>query len=64
LFNPYELEMDVTPAKVRQAIINEEFTEAIAMAIKLNQEKLVTEAVEKTPILSGKPYFFISIDCF
>lgn len=54
LFNPYELEEDVTPARVRQAIMNEEYGEAVVMAIKLNQEAMVTEAVEKTPTGLGK----------
>uniref|UniRef100_A0A915KQ32 Small-subunit processome Utp12 domain-containing protein n=1 Tax=Romanomermis culicivorax TaxID=13658 RepID=A0A915KQ32_ROMCU len=49
LFDPYQLETNITPLKIKSLVINGEFTEALIMALKLNDQNLISECVEKIP---------------
>ncbi|XP_077851380.1 periodic tryptophan protein 2 homolog isoform X1 [Macaca mulatta] len=49
LFDPFELDTSVTPGRVREALRQEDFTRAILMALRLNESKLVQEALEAVP---------------
>nr|XP_051685245.1 periodic tryptophan protein 2 homolog [Oryctolagus cuniculus] len=49
LFDPFELDTSVTPGRIREALRRREFTRAILMAFRLNEQKLVQEALEAVP---------------
>ncbi|XP_051685245.2 periodic tryptophan protein 2 homolog [Oryctolagus cuniculus] len=49
LFDPFELDTSVTPGRIREALHRREFTRAILMAFRLNEQKLVQEALEAVP---------------
>uniref|UniRef100_A0A8D0P1N7 Small-subunit processome Utp12 domain-containing protein n=1 Tax=Sus scrofa TaxID=9823 RepID=A0A8D0P1N7_PIG len=49
LFDPFELDTSVTPARVRAALRQRDFTRAILMAFRLNERKLLQEALESVP---------------
>ncbi|XP_047653600.1 periodic tryptophan protein 2 homolog isoform X2 [Phacochoerus africanus] len=49
LFDPFELDTSVTPARVRAALRQQDFTRAILMAFRLNERKLLQEALESVP---------------
>lgn len=49
LFDPFELDTSVTPGRIRAALRQRDFTRAILMALRLNEKKLVQEALESVP---------------
>ncbi|XP_062060510.1 periodic tryptophan protein 2 homolog [Lepus europaeus] len=49
LFDPFELDTSVTPKRIREALRRREFTQAILMAFRLNEQTLVQEALEAVP---------------
>lgn len=55
LFDPFELDTSVTPARVRAALRQRDFTRAILMAFRLNERKLLQEALESVPWDEGEP---------
>lgn len=55
LFDPYELDTSVTPGRIREALRQQEFTRAILMAFRLNERKLVQEALEAVPQGDSEP---------
>lgn len=50
IFDPQELEVDVTPANVRRAIKEEDYPSAMRMALSLNEMPLMLLVVESTPL--------------
>lgn len=55
LFDPFELDTSVTPTRVRAALRQRDFTRAILMAFRLNERKLLQEALESVPWDEGEP---------
>ncbi|XP_036099773.1 periodic tryptophan protein 2 homolog isoform X3 [Molossus molossus] len=49
LFDPFELDTSVTPGQIRAALRQSDFTRAILMAVRLNEKKLLQEALESVP---------------
>uniref|UniRef100_A0A336M8R8 CSON013792 protein n=1 Tax=Culicoides sonorensis TaxID=179676 RepID=A0A336M8R8_CULSO len=49
VFDPYYLSLEVTPKSIRECLRNEEFSTSLIMALKLNEQKLIQEIVEKIP---------------
>lgn len=49
LFDPFELDTSVTPGRIRAALRQSDFTRAILMAVRLNERKLLQEALESVP---------------
>ncbi|XP_055975200.1 periodic tryptophan protein 2 homolog [Sorex fumeus] len=49
LFDPYQLDTSVTPARVRTALRQRDFTRALLMALRLGERPLVQEALEAVP---------------
>lgn len=49
LFDPFELDTSVTPARVRAALRQRDFTRAVLMAFRLNERALLQEALESVP---------------
>uniref|UniRef100_A0A8C2Y9H2 PWP2 small subunit processome component n=1 Tax=Coturnix japonica TaxID=93934 RepID=A0A8C2Y9H2_COTJA len=48
-FDPFELDIDVTPSNIRKKLHQKEYTVAIVMALKLNEKKLIQEVIEAIP---------------
>ncbi|NXS87639.1 PWP2 protein, partial [Erpornis zantholeuca] len=49
IFDPFELDIDVTPSNIHKTLSQKEYTMAIVMAFKLNEKKLIQEIVEAVP---------------
>ncbi|XP_032889372.1 periodic tryptophan protein 2 homolog [Amblyraja radiata] len=49
VFDPYDLDEEVTPVSVRRALRRGDFTVAIVMAFRLNEDKLTLEVLEGVP---------------
>lgn len=49
LFDPFQLDTSVTPARVRAALRQRDFTRALLMALRLGERPLVQEALEAVP---------------
>ncbi|RVE75066.1 hypothetical protein OJAV_G00013050 [Oryzias javanicus] len=49
VFDPYDLDLDVTPASIRKQLRLQEWTSAIVLAFRLNEKALKQEALETVP---------------
>ncbi|KAG6937343.1 PWP2 periodic tryptophan protein -like protein [Chelydra serpentina] len=49
IFDPFELDIDITPSSVRKVLSQKEYTMAIVMAFRLNEKKLIQEVIETVP---------------
>uniref|UniRef100_A0A8C3QNH3 Small-subunit processome Utp12 domain-containing protein n=1 Tax=Cyanoderma ruficeps TaxID=181631 RepID=A0A8C3QNH3_9PASS len=49
IFDPFELDIDVTPSNIHKTLGQKEYTVAIVMAFKLNEKKLIQEVIEAVP---------------
>ncbi|KAK9700457.1 WD domain, G-beta repeat [Popillia japonica] len=49
MFDPWNLQMGITPTSVREAISNRDHTNALMMAMKLNDANLIQEVMENVP---------------
>ncbi|XP_049791974.1 periodic tryptophan protein 2 homolog isoform X1 [Schistocerca nitens] len=49
VFDPYQLDVDITPSTVREKLYDQEFSEALMMALKLNEKDLIKEVTESIP---------------
>ncbi|KAK3769873.1 hypothetical protein RRG08_036920 [Elysia crispata] len=53
VFDPYHLEMDVTPASVRAARDKGDHSDAVMLAFRLNEQALIQEVLESIPVNSA-----------
>lgn len=49
VFDPYELEMDITPQTIRRNVRANEFGRAMVMALRLNEKEVIREVFEQVP---------------
>lgn len=49
IFDPYDLDLDVTPVSVRRQLRKEEWASAIVLAFRLNESVLTQEVLEAVP---------------
>ncbi|KRZ32401.1 Periodic tryptophan protein 2 -like protein [Trichinella pseudospiralis] len=49
-FDPFLLDVDVLPEKCKELLGKKEFSEALMMAIKINQSQLIAECLESIPV--------------
>nr|XP_033797593.1 periodic tryptophan protein 2 homolog [Geotrypetes seraphini] len=49
IFDPFELDLDITTSNVRKVLWRKEFTAAIVMAFRLNEKNLIKEVLEHVP---------------
>lgn len=49
VFDPYQMSMEVTPKATRQLVQEREYSAALIMALKLNENGLLQEVVEQIP---------------
>jgi len=50
IFDPFELEEEITPATIRRNIAEKQFSTALLQATKLNEKNLLIETLESIPI--------------
>lgn len=49
VFDPYDLDLDVTPISIRQQLRRQEWASAIVLAFRLNERALKQEVLETVP---------------
>lgn len=49
-FDPFELDMDITPSTTLEALDNEDFLRALVMAFRLNESSLIRQVYETIPV--------------
>lgn len=49
VFDPYDLDLDVTPVSIRQQLRQQEWASAIILAFRLNEKALKQEVLETVP---------------
>ncbi|KAJ6667645.1 hypothetical protein lerEdw1_016766 [Lerista edwardsae] len=65
VFDPFDLDIDITPSNVHKVLRQKEYTKAIVMAFRLNEKKLIQEVLETVPyneidvICSSLPELYI-----
>ncbi|BFZ24305.1 hypothetical protein BsWGS_27344 [Bradybaena similaris] len=52
-FDPFELEMDITPDNIRATLHNGDFSAALMLSFRLNEQSLIQEVLESIPIDSA-----------
>ncbi|XP_014295048.1 periodic tryptophan protein 2 homolog [Microplitis demolitor] len=50
MFDPFMLEIDITPDAVREKVGDGDFAKALMMALKLNEKDLIRQVVEAIPV--------------
>lgn len=60
VFQPFELDLNATPQSVREALAKKEWSSALMSALKLNESKIIREAIEKIPFADGDISFSIT----
>lgn len=53
VFDPFELEMDITPANVKKYLKSGEHLTSLMLAFRLNEQPLIQEVVESLPVSEG-----------
>lgn len=51
VFDPFELDLDVTPHNIAQALADKDWTTALVMAFRLNERHLLDKVCEGVPVL-------------
>lgn len=54
VFDPFDLDIDITPSNVRKVLRQKEYTKAIVMTFRLNEKKLIQEVLETVPYNESK----------
>lgn len=54
VFDPFDLDIEVTPNSTRKALAKGEYSTALILSFKLNEMKLKQEVLEHIPLSSGK----------
>lgn len=49
VFDPFDLDLDVTPASIRKQLRLRDWTSAIVLAFRLNEKALKQEVLETVP---------------
>eukprot|EP00123_Amoebidium_parasiticum_P001398 comp12472_c0_seq1/m.7413 comp12472_c0_seq1/g.7413 ORF comp12472_c0_seq1/g.7413 comp12472_c0_seq1/m.7413 type:complete len:857 (-) comp12472_c0_seq1:495-3065(-) len=49
-FDPYDLDVDITPASVHKTLGQREYAKALAMAFRLNEKTIIRAVVEAVPV--------------
>ena len=54
VFDPYDLAMDVTPESTKEVLQNREFSKALMLSFRLNEQDLILHVVENIPPQDSK----------
>ena len=61
VFDPYDLEMEITPINVKKTLQDEDYSTAVMLAFRLNEHALIQEVVETIPVKEGRIFFHLDI---
>ena len=61
VFDPFDLELDITPESVRKTLGEHEYSTALMLAFRLNEQALIQEVLENIPIDDGR--FWVEAGC-
>lgn len=64
VFDPFDLDIEVTPNSTKKALSRGEYSTAIILSFKLNEMKLKQEILEHIPVSSSKhtsAYIYIKL---
>lgn len=53
VFDPFDLDIDNTPENIRKTLLEEEYSKAIMMALKLNENDIIREVLESIKYDNG-----------
>lgn len=54
VFDPYDLEIEITPVNVKKTLDNKEYSTALILSFRLNENKLIQEVLESIPYSDSK----------
>ena len=54
VFDPFELDIDITPANVRGRLGKQEYSTALMLSFRLNEQALIQEVLETIPVKDSK----------
>jgi periodic tryptophan protein 2 len=54
IFDPWDLQIGITPEAVKNSIRDGDHLNALTMAMKLNEANLIQEVMENIPVKDGK----------
>ena len=57
MFDPFELEIGITPETVKEQLRRKEYSTALMMSLKLNETIIIREVVEAVPHTDSELYF-------
>lgn len=52
IFDPYDLDIEITPKTIRETLHNEDYSSALMQSLRLNEDALIALVLEKIPYLS------------
>jgi periodic tryptophan protein 2 len=52
IFDPFDLDIEITPKTIKETLANQDYSLALMQALRLNEEPLVIQVIEKIPTLS------------
>ena len=61
VFDPYDLEMEITPSNVKKTLQEEDYSTAVMLAFRLNEHALIQEVLENIPVKQGRIFFLLDI---
>lgn len=54
VFDPFDLDTDVTPENIRKVLVKGEFSRALVLSFRLNEQKVIQEVVENIKTSDSK----------
>lgn len=54
VFDPFDLSLEVTPKAIKESLKAKNYSKALIMALKLNENNLITLALESIPYQDSK----------
>ena len=54
VFDPFELEIEITPVNVKKTLSKGEYSTALMLSFRLNEHSLIQEVLENIPVSDGK----------
>lgn len=64
VFDPFNLSIEVTPKTTKECLKRKDYSEALTMAIKLNENDLLQLVIESIPVSEGEFLIYFFIICF
>jgi periodic tryptophan protein 2 len=57
VFDPFDLDIDITPSNVKKTLAKGEHSTALMLSFRLNEHSLIQEVLENIPVSDGKICF-------